>query len=145
MVDKRTDTQKKNDDRFANRRKMAFWSLYAVLLVTLSVTVKILIAPALDVGQYSIILNWSLSILGGVVLAFIGAASVEQIKTPLIGNDSTVVLGQDERLVKAADAPVDNGSPDPQSNWTPTEDDTDPEVSVAKRRNYQEPEELQGN
>lgn len=85
MADKRTAAQKQNDDRFSNRRKMAFWSLYAVLFVTLSITVKILLAPAVDVNQYSAILNWSLSVLGGVVLAFIGAASVEQIRTPVSG------------------------------------------------------------
>jgi hypothetical protein len=83
-MDKRTPVQKRNDDRFANRRKMAFWSLYAVLFVTLSITVKVLITPAEQVGEYAPILSWSLSVLGGVVLAFIGAASVEQIRTPLV-------------------------------------------------------------
>lgn len=87
MADKRTTAQKQNDDRFANRRKMAFWSLYAVLFVTVSITVKIMMSAAVDVVQYSPILNWSLSVLGGVVLAFIGAASVEQIRTPLVGDE----------------------------------------------------------
>lgn len=77
----KTEEEIRNDIQFQNRRKMAFYSIYAVLFVTISVTLKILIIPTMDVNTYTPVLNWGLSVLGGVILAYIGASSFEQIKT----------------------------------------------------------------
>lgn len=75
----KTEAEKLNDAKFKNRRKMAYWSLYTILFVTLSVTIKILIMPAMSsIEQYTPILSWSISILGGVIVAYIGASSYEQ-------------------------------------------------------------------
>lgn len=82
MANKKTEAEERNDSLFGNRRKMAFYSLYVIIFVTVSITIKILMNDASTVEQYSPILSWGLSILGGVILAFIGAASVEQIAVP---------------------------------------------------------------
>jgi hypothetical protein len=80
-LDKQNESMMNN--LFGNRRKMAFYSLWVIIGITLAVAIKMLYVPSTDVNAYASVLSWGISILGSVILSFIGAATFEQIKNPL--------------------------------------------------------------
>jgi uncharacterized membrane protein len=70
--------EQENENRFANRRKIAFMAKYGLLGILVTILYKVWTTTPAEFSNYESVLNTIIMFFTGIIGLYIGAASYEQ-------------------------------------------------------------------